>query len=63
MAVSGQGKIMWVTPQAQQSLSDIFPTAPATNSCCRKPTLQWLDEAQKGKAGTKTPCPRLIPEQ
>jgi DNA-binding NarL/FixJ family response regulator len=56
LAVSTQGKIMWATPQAQKLLSENL--APDTNDELVLPTpmLQWLEQAQKGIAGSKTPA-------
>ena len=61
MAVSGQGKIMWATPQAQKLLSDNLPAGAGDELVLPEPMLQWLDQAQKGKAGAKTARPRLFP--
>jgi DNA-binding NarL/FixJ family response regulator len=55
MAVSSQGKIMWATPQAQKLLSDNLPAGAGDELLLPQAMLQWLDEAQKGKAGAKTP--------
>jgi len=55
MAVSSQGKIMWATPQAQKLLSDNLPAGAGDELLLPEPMLQWLDQAQKGKAGAKTP--------
>ena len=54
MAVSSQGKIMWATPQAQKLLSDNLPAGDGDELVLPQPMLQWLDQAQKGKAGAKT---------
>ncbi len=54
MAVSGQGKIVWATPQAQKLLSDNLPGGADDELVLPQPMLQWLDQAQKGKAGAKT---------
>ena len=32
------------------------------NSCCPTPMLQWLEQAQKGKAGSKTPAMASFPD-
>ena len=55
MAVSGEGRIMWATPQAQKLLSDNLPTGAGDELVLPQPMLQWLDQAQNGKAGAKTP--------
>ena len=54
MAVSRQGKIVWATPQAQKLLSDNLPAASGDELILSQPMLEWLDQAQKGKAGPKT---------
>ena len=61
MAVSGQGKIMWATPQAQKLLSDNLPAGAGDELVLPQPMLQWLDLAQKGKAGSKTPALASFP--
>ncbi|QWG22065.1 response regulator transcription factor [Bradyrhizobium sediminis] len=59
MAVSRQGKIMWATPQAQKLLSDNLGAGDELE--LPQPMLQWLDAAQKGKAGAKTPALASFP--
>jgi DNA-binding NarL/FixJ family response regulator len=61
MAVSGQGRIMWATPQAQKLLSDNLPDGAGDELVLPPPMLQWLDQAQKGKTGTKTPALASFP--
>ena len=61
MAVSGQGKIMWATPQAQKLLSDNLPAGAGDELVLPQPMLQWLEQAQKGKAGAKTPALASFP--
>jgi len=51
LAVNGQGAIMWVTPQAQKLLADTLSTD--ADFVLPDPIPQWLDQAQKGKAGSK----------
>jgi DNA-binding CsgD family transcriptional regulator len=46
---------VWATPQAQKLLSDNLPDGDGDELLLPQPMLQWLDEAQKGKAGTKIP--------
>jgi CheY-like chemotaxis protein len=53
LAVSGQGKIMWATPQAQKLLSDDFAAETDDELVLPDAMLQWLEQAQKGKAGSK----------
>src|SRR6202007_3349945 len=53
LAVNGQGKIMWATPQAQKLLADTL-AADADNDFVLPETMpQWLDQAQKGKTASK----------
>ena len=61
MAVSGQGKIMWATPQAQKLLSDNLPAGAGDELVLPELMLQWLNEAQKGKAGAKPPALASFP--
>jgi len=61
MAVSGQGRIMWATPQAQKLLSDNLPAGSNDEMVLPPPMLQWLDQMQTGKAGLKTPALALFP--
>lgn len=50
LAVNSVGKIMWATPQAQKLLSD----TPAADEdfVLPAPMPQWLQQVQKGKAGS-----------
>jgi DNA-binding response OmpR family regulator/DNA-binding CsgD family transcriptional regulator len=61
LAVSRQGKIMWATPQAQKLLSDNLATAAEDELVLPDPMLQWLEQAQKGKAGSKTQAMAAFP--
>src|SRR5437667_8367161 len=54
LAVNGQGKILWATPQAQKLLSDTLAADSDDDFVLPDPMPQWLDQAQKGKAGSKT---------
>jgi DNA-binding response OmpR family regulator/DNA-binding CsgD family transcriptional regulator len=56
LAVNRQGKIMWATPQAQKLLSENLPPGENDELALPAPTLQWLEQAQKGSAGSKTPA-------
>src|SRR6201995_4289513 len=47
LAVNGQGKIVWATPQAQKLLSDSLGTA-GKDFVLPDAMPQWLDQAQKG---------------
>jgi DNA-binding NarL/FixJ family response regulator len=62
LAVSRQGKIMWATPQAQKLLSDNLAAAANDELVLPHSMLQWLEQAQKGKAGSKTPAMASFPE-
>jgi DNA-binding NarL/FixJ family response regulator len=53
LAVNRAGKIMWATPQAQKLLSDNFSSAGDDELVLPAPLLQWLEQAQTGKAGAK----------
>jgi DNA-binding NarL/FixJ family response regulator len=62
LAVSRQGKIMWATPQAQKLLSDNLATGTDDDEIVLpQPMLQWLEQAQGGKAGSKTPAMASFP--
>jgi DNA-binding NarL/FixJ family response regulator len=61
LAVSGQGKIMWATPQAQKLLSDNLPAGSDDEMVLPPPMLQWLVQAQAGKAGSRTPVLASFP--
>ena len=61
LAVSRQGRFMWATPQAQKLLSDKLTADADDEFVLPDPMPQWLEQAQKGKAGTKaarSPVPR-----
>ena len=62
LAVSRQGKIMWATPQAQKLLSDNLAAAATDEIVLPHAMLQWLEQAQKGKAGSKTPAMASFPD-
>jgi len=53
LAVNNAGALLWATPQAQKLLSDTLADA-ADNFVLPDPMPQWLDQAHKGKAGSKT---------
>jgi DNA-binding response OmpR family regulator len=54
LAVSGQGKLMWATPQAQKLLSSVL-AADNDDGLLLPPAMQqWLGQVQKVKAGSKT---------
>jgi DNA-binding NarL/FixJ family response regulator len=62
LAVSRQGKIVWATPQAQKLLSDNLAAGTNDEFVLPSPMLQWLEQAQKGKAGSKTPAIASFPD-
>ncbi|HET7884590.1 MAG TPA: response regulator [Bradyrhizobium sp.] len=53
LAVNRHGNIMWSTPQAQKLLADHLAPAGGEEIVLPVPLLQWLEQAQKGKAGAK----------
>jgi len=54
LAVGGQGKIVWATPQAQRLLLENLPPGTGDEFVLSEPMLQWLEQAQKGKAKSRT---------
>jgi DNA-binding NarL/FixJ family response regulator len=62
LAVSRQGKIMWATPQAQKLLAENLENGADDELVLPAPMLQWLEQAQKGKAGSKTAAMASFPE-
>jgi DNA-binding NarL/FixJ family response regulator len=62
LAVSRQGKIMWATPQAQKLLADNLENGADDELVLPAPMLLWLEQAQKGNAGSKTPAMASFPE-
>jgi DNA-binding NarL/FixJ family response regulator len=61
LAVNRQGKIMWATPQAQKLLSDNLAAVADDELVLPDPMLQWLEQAQKGKAASKTTAMATLP--
>src|SRR6201996_5512338 len=53
LAVNRAGKIMWATPQAQKLLADHFTAGGSEEMVLPEPLREWLEQAQKGKAGAK----------
>ena len=53
LAVNGAGRLMWATPQAQKLLSDAL-AGETDDVVLPEPIPQWLEQARKGKAGSKT---------
>ena len=62
LAVNRTGTIMWATPQAQKLLSDNLSAGANDELVLPLPMLQWLEQAQKGKAGSKTPAMASFPD-
>jgi DNA-binding NarL/FixJ family response regulator len=61
LAVNGVGKIMWATPQAQKLLSDTLGPDSDDDVVLPDPIPQWLDQARKGKAGSKAAIMTALP--
>lgn len=61
LAVNSAGKIMWATPQAQKLLSDTLSPDGDDDVVLPEPIPQWLDQARKGKAGSKTATMTALP--
>ena len=61
LAVNSAGKIMWATPQAQKLLSDTLGPGGDDDVVLPEPIPQWLDQARKGKAGSKTAIMTALP--
>jgi DNA-binding response OmpR family regulator/DNA-binding CsgD family transcriptional regulator len=53
LAVSGQGKILWATPQAQKLLSATLTANADDEFVLPDPVPRWLEQAQEGKAASK----------
>ena len=61
LAVNGQGKIMWATPQAQKLLSATLAADTEEEFVLPDPIPQWLDQAQQGKTGSKAAAMASFP--
>jgi DNA-binding NarL/FixJ family response regulator len=61
LAVNAVGKIMWATPQAQKLLSDALTPDSDDDVVLPDPIPQWLDQARKGKAGSKAAIMTALP--
>ena len=61
LAVNGVGKIMWATPQAQKLLSDTLSPDSDDDVVLPAPIPQWLDQARKGKPGSKAAIMTALP--
>jgi DNA-binding response OmpR family regulator len=61
LAVNGQGKLMWATPQAQKLLSTVL-AADTDDGLLLPPAMQqWLGQVQKLKAGSKASAMASFP--
>ena len=54
LAVNGQGKIVWATPQAQKMLSENLASGAGEEFTLPELMLQWLTQMQKGKATSRS---------
>jgi DNA-binding NarL/FixJ family response regulator len=61
LAVNSFGKIMWATPQAQKLLSDTLSPGSDDDVVLPDPIPQWLDQARKGKPGSKATVISALP--
>lgn len=61
LAVNDAGKIMWATPQAQKLLADTLAADADDDFVLPDPMPQWLDQAQKSKAGSKAAVMAALP--
>jgi DNA-binding response OmpR family regulator/DNA-binding CsgD family transcriptional regulator len=61
LAVNDAGKIMWATPQAQKLLADTLAVDADDDFVLPDPMPQWLDQAQRGKAGSKASAMAAFP--
>jgi DNA-binding response OmpR family regulator/DNA-binding CsgD family transcriptional regulator len=62
LAVNLQGTIMWATPQAQKLLSANLAASANDELVLPEPMLQWLEQVQNGKSGSKTPAMASFPD-
>jgi DNA-binding response OmpR family regulator/DNA-binding CsgD family transcriptional regulator len=61
LAVNGQGRIMWATPQAQKLLSATLAADTEEEFVLPDPIPHWLNQAQQGKAGSKAAAMASFP--
>jgi DNA-binding response OmpR family regulator/DNA-binding CsgD family transcriptional regulator len=61
LAVSRQGKILWATPQAQKLLADNLAADTDDDLVLPAAMLPWLEQAQRGKSGSKAPASASLP--
>jgi len=62
LAVNRQGKIMWATPQAQKLMSDNLGLPASDEVVLPDALLPWLEQAQQGRSGSKTPAMASFPD-
>jgi DNA-binding response OmpR family regulator/DNA-binding CsgD family transcriptional regulator len=62
LAVNRQGKILWATPHAQKLLSESLAVTLDEEYELPPSTLQWLDRAQSGGAGSKSTAAASFPD-
>jgi DNA-binding NarL/FixJ family response regulator len=62
LAVNRQGKVMWATPQAQKLLADSLSPGGSDEMVLPEPLQQWLEQAQKGKGGSKALAAASFPD-
>jgi DNA-binding response OmpR family regulator/DNA-binding CsgD family transcriptional regulator len=60
LAVNSTGRIMWATPQAQKLLSETL-SPDSDDVVLPDPIPQWLDQARKGKPGSKAAIMAALP--
>jgi DNA-binding NarL/FixJ family response regulator len=60
LAVNREGRIMWATPQAQKLLLDAL-AGEGDDVVLPDPIPQWLEQARKGKAGSKPTVIAVLP--
>jgi DNA-binding NarL/FixJ family response regulator len=61
LAVNRQGSILWATPQAQKLLADTLAPASDDDFVLPDQMPQWLEQAQKSKAGSKAAIMASLP--
>src|SRR6266568_216994 len=61
LAVNRQGRIMWVTPQAQRLLTDNLAIEHDDEMMLPLAMLQWLEQVQRGKSESKLASSAAFP--
>ena len=62
LAVNGQGKIVWATPQAQKLLSATLTANADDEFLLPEQMPQWLEQAQESRSGSKAPAVASFPD-